>query len=119
MLSATRAMVEEKRKHPRVPVNLPAIYRSGNLTTDAYVSNISQGGAFIACAAVDAIGTQAELLISLPGRNEQVRLVGQVTWVHRVHPRPGMGITFTELGREQRLALANFLIARFYENVTG
>jgi uncharacterized protein (TIGR02266 family) len=116
MLMAARATVQEKRKHPRVPVNLPAVYRSVNLTTDVYVSNISQGGAFVACPSVDGIGTHAELLVSIPGRADPLRLVGTVTWVHRMHPRPGMGITFAQLARDQRLALANFLIARFYEH---
>jgi uncharacterized protein (TIGR02266 family) len=105
---------QDKRKHPRLPVNLPAVYRSANMTVDAYVANLSQGGAFVAAPLVDAVGTPAQLTISLPGQSEPVRVVGRVVWVHRLHPRMGMGICFTELGREQRLALANFLIARCY-----
>lgn len=114
MVPATRTPGQDKRKHPRLTVNLPAVYRSANMTMDAYVANLSQGGAFVAAPSVDAVGTPAHLTISLPGQAEPIRVEGRVIWVHRLHPRRGMGICFTALGREQRLALANFLIARCY-----
>jgi uncharacterized protein (TIGR02266 family) len=102
----------EKRKHPRLAVRIPAIYRSANITVDAHVSNISQSGLFISCSAVDSAGTQAEVLVSLPGRSTPVQLSGRVIWRSDL-PRQGMGFAFENLPREYRLALANFLIARF------
>lgn len=108
---ATTPLQAEKRKHPRMPVQIPAIYRSSSLTTDAYVSNISQGGLFISCRP-DSVGTVGEIVISLPGVKGPVPLRGRVIWA-RLPPQGGMGFIFEDLPREHRVALANFLIARF------
>jgi uncharacterized protein (TIGR02266 family) len=102
----------EKRKHPRLAVRIPAIYRSANVTLDAHVSNISQSGLFISCSSLDVVGTTGEILVSLPGQSTSVHLSGRVIWSSEL-PQLGMGFAFVNLTREYRLALANFLIARF------
>jgi hypothetical protein len=93
---------------------LPAVYRSGNLTIDAYVSNISQGGLNLSCSEVDQVGTQGEVVITLPGQTESLHLPGHVKWSDRSSKTCVMGFCFDNLTREHRLALANFLIARYY-----
>jgi hypothetical protein len=123
----------DKRKHPRVDVRIPATYRSPTLTLDTFVTDISQAGVFLTCPAVDPTGTEAELALALPGR--VVRLRGCVVWTRRIPPsrsdllgartavagpapmrgaRRGMGIRFLAPPRDALLALANFVIARFY-----
>ena len=101
----------EKRKHPRLAVRIPAIYRSPTLTTDAYVANISQSGLFISCRP-DVVGAVGEIVLSLPGFASPVPLRGRVIWV-RLSPEAGMGFVFQDVPRQHRVALANFLIARF------
>jgi hypothetical protein len=102
----------EKRKHPRIRVSLPATYRSSYITADALITNISQSGVYISCPRVDTVGTDAELRINLPGRGE-LRLKGKVVWTG-TSPDQGMGFLISELPREERLILANFLIARLF-----
>lgn len=97
----------DKRKHPRIVVHIQATYRSGSLTLDTYAMNLSQTGLFLACRATDPIGTEAQVALALPGRS--VRLSGRVVW----SGPDGMGIRFRDLSRDDRLAIANFLIARF------
>ncbi len=114
MLPVPNAPLPEKRKYPRVIVNIPAIYRSSVMTLDGYVANLSQGGVFLACASFDPPGTPAELMIMAPGLPQPIRVQGRVIWVCRMHPRQGMGLSFQDMPRDHRLALANFLLARFY-----
>ena len=104
----------ERRQFPRVTVHLPAIYRSTNLTSDGFVLNLSQGGLGLTCEALDTEGTEAEVQITLPGHPESMRLRGQVVWARRSNgsEQAVMGIRFGALSRKQRVALANFLIAR-------
>ena len=111
LANPTPPLPTEKRKHPRLVVHIPAIYRSPTLTTDAYVSNISQSGLFISCRP-DAVGTVGEIVLSLPGFASPVPLRGRVIWV-RLSPQAGMGFLFQDVPRQHRVVLANFLIARF------
>lgn len=104
----------EKRRYPRILVRLPAVYRSTNLTIDALVSNISQGGLNLSCEEVDLVGTPGEVQITLPGQSDSIKLSGHVIWSDRSSGNSGMGFCFQNLSREHRLALANFLIARYY-----
>lgn len=81
---------------------------------DAFVSNISQGGLSLHCPHADNEGTEGEVLITLPGQQKRMKLKGEVMWCERSSRNPEMGFRFSTLPREQRLALANFLIARYY-----
>jgi hypothetical protein len=105
----------EKRKHPRILVNLPAIYHSFNLTVQAYISDLSQEGLFLTCPAVDREGTAAEIQLTIPGYSSPLKLQGRVVWCRRLPPHVGMGFSLSNLSRTDRLALANFLIARIYK----
>ncbi|MBN2565897.1 MAG: PilZ domain-containing protein [Candidatus Eisenbacteria bacterium] len=104
----------ERRRHPRVDLNLPAIYRSAHRTMDTYVRNLSQGGLALAAPHVDLTGTECELLVTLPGRADQLALHGKIIWIDTSTETPTMGFRFDQLSRDQRVALANFLLARFY-----
>ena len=106
--------VVEKRRYPRIAVRLPAVYRSRELTLDAYVSDISQGGLSLTCSEADAEGAAAEVHITLPGQDQNLKLAGEVIWCQHRDGTAVMGICFAEMPREHRLALANFLIARYY-----
>ena len=98
-----------RRQFPRIFVSLTATYRSPNLTIDASVENLSQAGLFIASSTVEDIGTSAELVLDLPGRLSPLILPCSVAWSSDIH---GMGLRFSELPRDQRAALANFIMGR-------
>jgi hypothetical protein len=97
----------DKRKHPRIAVHVPVTYRSAGLTLDTQAINLSQTGAFVTGRSVDPIGTEAEVSLML-GRSS-LRIIGVVVWNNGA----GMGVRFGGLSRDDRLTLANFLIARF------
>ena len=101
---------DEKRKHRRQLVNLQATYRSESLIIEAFVLNLSQGGLFISCMQVDSIGTTAEVSIEFPGEADPLVLHGSVAWSDPTNPQLGMGLRFRQLGKEPRLAIANFLL---------
>lgn len=107
----------EKRKHPRLPVNLPATYRSTGLVQDVRVSNLSKTGLSIACEETEPLGTEAEVLLSLPAEQEPIPLQGVVIWVSSNPDHPGMGIQFRDLPAEARSALTNYLMRSSYSQV--
>ena len=104
----------EKRRFPRIQVRLPAVYRSAHRTMDAFVSNLSQGGLAITSPEVDNAGTECQVSVFLPGQEKRLELRGHIIWSDMVADEPIMGFCFDDLTREQRAALANFLLARLY-----
>jgi len=113
MLALLTLTGPEKRKHPRISVQIPAIYHSTSMTVDVYVRNLSPAGAFLSGAGADLAGTPAEICLSLPNQAAPVRIRGRVVWSQGGKPHSGMGFVFTEVSRENRLALANFILARY------
>lgn len=104
----------EKRKHPRIAVKLPATYHSLQTSVDSYVSNLSQEGLFICSPNLDKIGTLAQIQLSLPNESSPITFEGRVAWTIDRPEQSGMGLILLNLTRQQRLILANFLIARLY-----
>jgi hypothetical protein len=100
----------DRRRCPRVPVQITATYRSTNLTIDAQVRNLSQTGLFLECDRVDATGTVAHVELDRPGDDTLV-VPSKVVWSDKVM---GMGIRFQDMSRELRAALANFILERLY-----
>lgn len=97
----------EKRKHPRITVQVAATYRSATVTLDTHAVNLSQTGAFLSGRPADPVGAEVE--VSLVFGRLPITLSAVVAW----RGSGGVGVRFRDLSREQRLALANFLIARF------
>jgi hypothetical protein len=76
---------------------------------DTFVTNLSQGGLAIVGPDLDQAGTVCDVVIALPGETH-LELHGAIVWSDASMPR--MGFRFAELDRGQRVALANFLLAR-------
>ncbi len=106
-------VTDDKRKHPRMSLHIPVTYRSRDLTLDAYAVNISQTGLLISCIALDDVGKDAEVLLTLPDNSGTLTLKGRVVWNGKISHRTVMGVLFMNNSREKLLALANFLIRRF------
>jgi len=103
------ADVSDKRRYPRLPVNLSATYLSGTRKLEARVSNLSQEGLSLQCEQVDPVGTTAEVAIQASDDNLLV-LSGKVLWVHDDPDRPqAMGIGLSELDSQARQALERYL----------
>jgi Tfp pilus assembly protein PilZ len=97
----------DRRRHRRISVQLPAVYRSNALTLDGQVSNLSQGGLFIRTECKELIGTEAEIRIHFPDTSNPLVISGRVAWAY---PEVGLGICFDKLSRGARVAVANYLL---------
>ena len=80
---------------------------------DTLVCNLSQGGVAIMGPDTDCVGTTGEISITLPGPG-QLDFEGHIIWNETSVETPCMGFCFDDLPRDQRAALANFLLARFH-----
>jgi hypothetical protein len=100
--SATREIpvIDERRRDPRVPVEIPVLYASESLTCDATASDLSRGGVFIITELLDKVDTPCRVTL-LPDGGHAVSVAGHVRRVvapGTVEGCPaGMGIEFNEL----------------------
>ena len=118
----------DRRRAPRVLVDLEVDYASEDNYLFAYITDISVTGIFIRTTSPEAPGTQLNLRFQLPHpddmpvskrrADEKIEIEGEVIWVNPYRPgapdnlHPGMGIRFVELDDEVRDQLLE-LIRRF------
>lgn len=103
----------EKRCAYRVPVQLPACYRSVAVTIEGTVTDLSRLGMFLCADFLDAPGTSGVVEVTLPGAVQPLFLRGEIVRV-TTGGQPGMGIRFTQLPDEVRRPLANFMMEASY-----
>ncbi|MDQ3338061.1 MAG: TIGR02266 family protein [Myxococcota bacterium] len=115
----------DRRRAPRVLVDLEVDYASEENYLFAYITDISATGIFVRTTTPEQPGTHLNLRFQLP-RPENVRNVsetkieveGEVIWVNPYRPgapdnlHPGMGVRFVGLDDEVRDQLLE-LIRRF------
>src|SRR5688500_15495794 len=99
-------MHPDQRRAPRVPVDLPARYRSSTVWMDGRAGNLSQDGMFFSTLYLDDTREEVGVEIDLPDREQPLALVGQICWVDDHPQHAGMGIRFTNMSLEERLLLA-------------
>lgn len=95
---------EDKREHPRIPIELRVEYPKLNAFFADYTKNISKGGTFIRTGKPLPIGTRFVFLLSVPSWPESLVLDGEVAWT-RDDEETGMGIrfVFSDEGERRRL----------------
>lgn len=93
---------EEKRSHPRAPIELRVDYKRVNSFLADYTKNISRGGTFIGTDKPLPIGTRLRFRISVPDVPVPINLTGEVAWIAPAGQSPGMGIRFVDLEGEAR-----------------
>lgn len=111
-LSSLLQVVLNKRKTPRIPLNLEVCYGADGVRTDftsAQTFNVSLGGLFVETSAPLPSGEQLNLKLTLAEHDPPFTCRGRVAWVNDAlvpcnpsHP-PGMGIEFLEVDQEDRL----------------
>jgi uncharacterized protein (TIGR02266 family) len=107
----------ERRRSPRVLVDLEVDYASEENYLFAYITDISATGIFVRTTVPEAPGTHLNLRF-LSEHAGPVELEGEVIWVNPYRPgtpdnlHPGMGIRFVNLDNELRDRLLE-LIRRF------
>lgn len=116
---ATRADTD-RRRAPRVLVDLEVDYASEDNYLFAYITDISATGIFVHTTTPELPGTHLNLRFSTEGRRaaDALEIEGEVIWINPYRPgtpdnlHPGMGIRFVGLDDEVRDRLLE-LIRRF------
>ena len=115
----------ERRRAPRVLVDLEVDYASEENYLFAYITDISATGIFVRTTTPEQPGTHLNLRFELPppenartASQQKIEVEGEVIWVNPYRPgapdnlHPGMGIRFVGLDDEVRDQLLE-LIRRF------
>jgi type IV pilus assembly protein PilZ len=108
----------DRRRAPRVLVDLQVDYASEENYLFAYITDISETGIFVRTTTPEPPGTQLNLRFAPDGDGPQIEVEGLVIWVNPFRPgapdnlHPGMGIRFVDLEDELRDRLLE-LVRRF------
>lgn len=113
----------ERRRAPRVLVDLEVDYASEDNYLFAYITDISATGIFVRTTSPEQPGTHLNLRFQVPAPDSDrsgapIEVEGEVIWVNPYRPgapdnlHPGMGIRFVGLDDELRNQLLE-LIRRF------
>lgn len=106
------------RRSKRVALHVDVTVDDATNFYTGFAENVSAGGLFVATYQLKPIGTEVELTFVLPGEtsdeNVIVCCVGVVRWIRDPHdlslsPAPGIGIQFSDLTREERVAIERFV----------
>ena len=104
-----------ERPNRREPAQLPSHFRYKGRKKHALTQDISLGGVFIQTRHLMPVGTEFDLEVEFPDRDETVLFHVRVAWVN--HPEwikkddfpCGMGLGFLEMSPQARQALEEFL----------
>jgi hypothetical protein len=97
------AAVQDKRVHPRIPLNAAVVCEvSGAETIHGRVKDISVGGMFIVSDAQVTFGTEVSIVLRLPNTKADYRLPGVVRWLNP----GGFGVQFGLLGARETHAIS-------------
>jgi type IV pilus assembly protein PilZ len=107
---------DNKREHPRAPIELKVEYKKLNTFFADYTKNICKGGTFIKTKKPLDIGTMFMFKLMVPKLEQPLAIRGEVRWVVRdgepLPPEvegdthePGMGIRFLYDTDDERHAI--------------
>jgi uncharacterized protein (TIGR02266 family) len=112
----------DRRRAPRVLVDLEVDYALEENYLFAYITDISATGIFVRTTTPEQPGTHLNLRFQLPtegqSSDEKIEVEGEVIWINPYRPgtpdnlHPGMGIRFVDLDDDVRDQLVE-LIRRF------
>lgn len=101
--------MEEKRRHPRVSIQVGVTCEiEGEEPFEGTVNDLSVGGVFIESAAVPRFGAKITIMGTLPGTQGVLRLPGVVRW----RKDSGFGVQFGLLGAKETHAIAQVIHRR-------
>jgi uncharacterized protein (TIGR02266 family) len=106
----------QHREAERLPIDLRVVYQRLETFMQDYTTNFSRGGMFIKSIHPLVEGTRCRFKIDLPGFDEPLELLGEVTWRNTMHAyqnpkvsETGMGIRFIFSSESEREELARFV----------
>jgi uncharacterized protein (TIGR02266 family) len=83
-----------RRASPRVALEAPISYRTGDAIAAAVTTNIGRGGLTIRTMDALPVGTRLALKLKLPGTAGEVEVRGRVVWCDQKH---AVGVEFESL----------------------
>lgn len=101
-----------RRRSPRVGVDVPVAYRTGSTIATAVALSISEGGLAIRTTNPPAAGSSIRVRFRLP-RSREIDTAVRVVWTDT---RIGMGTQFTALAAADRTAIGEFVQTHFFSN---
>jgi Tfp pilus assembly protein PilZ len=100
----------EKRVHPRFgPLVIKTAFTAGDERREGYLTNVSEGGAFLAVDDPPPLGTEVKIRAILPWRLGELHAVARVAWRSEGGKLEGIGLAFAELDPEARALLHAYL----------
>lgn len=106
---------DDRRRAPRVLVDLEVDYGNEDNYLFAYITDISATGIFVRTTTPEPAGTELNLRFTPDDGDPPMELEGEVIWVNTYRPgqpdslHPGMGIRFIGLEAEERFRLVALL----------
>jgi hypothetical protein len=106
--------MNEQRRAARVPVDLPARARLGDIAIEGRAIDLSQGGVFVKAHPndLDRHALDVSVEIDFPDVEWPLIVTGEVRWVDLDPERSGFGIRFHPMEVQARRLLANFVLRR-------
>jgi type IV pilus assembly protein PilZ len=102
----TKVIVDEKRGHPRVDIDVDVVCRRPDGTEFvARAVNISMGGMFLESEHSVSFGGDLRLEFTPPGARKALSLPAVVRWIERV----GFGVQFGLIGARETHALSELV----------
>ncbi len=104
----------QPRQYRRHPVNLRVDYSTRDAFLANRVSNLSQGGMFIATESPLPVQSELDLVLTLSEDGGHIHARGRVIWNYDIRKGtsrviPGMGIKFVDLSPDDNRRLVDFL----------
>lgn len=105
---------DDRRKEPRLDVNIQVDYKARDMFISNYVTNISKGGVFIQTDSPLPIHSEIQVTFSIPETGRTITAKGKVAWTYDIKKgsisiTPGMGIRFTDLSMDNRKILEDYI----------
>ncbi len=97
------------RKYPRIEVKATMDLNTDDLLLFNRIENLSMGGACVTSMdPPQVIGSQIEMAINLPDKNDEVVILGEVVWTSTI-PKAIMGVRFLGLDDGVKTRLKDYL----------
>ena len=77
---------KERRREPRVLLNIEVDYSSEDTFLFSYITDMSNRGIFIHTNTPEPIGTMLNLDFAIPGEEARLAVEGEVMWVNTFRP---------------------------------
>ncbi len=112
LLAERDIVIETRREEPRFDARIKVGFKSDRAFLWEYSEDISKGGIFIKTANPMPLNSRVQLRLSLPGRSEEISVVGEVIYVLKEGETgrgPGMGLQLIDFEKEGKKEIEEYI----------